>query len=44
MTKYLKTIADKLVRLPRASAGTTRPSEGRKHDAVAYAAALEILG
>lgn len=44
MTKYIKTIADKLVRLPRASAGTTRPSEGPKCDAVAYAAALEVLG
>ena len=44
MTKYIKMIADKLVRTPCASAGTERPTDGPKHDAVAYAAALEILG
>ncbi|MEO7601824.1 MAG: hypothetical protein ABIS39_00960 [Sphingomicrobium sp.] len=44
MTKYIKIIADKLVRLPCASTGTTRPAEGPKYDAVAYAAALEVLG
>ena len=44
MTKYLKTFADKWVRTPRDSAGNTRPSEGRRTDAVAYAAVLEILG
>lgn len=44
MTHYLKTIADKLVRTTRDSAGKTRTGKGRKTDAVAYAAALEVLG
>jgi hypothetical protein len=45
MTKFIKTFADKIVRNPRDRAG--RPLAelaGRRYDAVAYAAALEILG
>ena len=45
MKTLIKTIADKIVRIPRDRAERAVPQlAGRNHDAVAYAAALEILG
>ena len=45
MKSLIKTVADKIVRNSRERAERAVPQlAGRNHDAVAYAAALEILG